>query len=49
MDMCLLCLELKNETSDGIKVTSEQWKDQAMDKIIEKHFWVIVSVHQRIS
>ncbi|XP_061402524.1 transcription factor grauzone-like [Musca vetustissima] len=39
MDICLLCLELKQETPQYIPVASEQWHEEKIGEIIEKHFW----------
>ncbi|XP_061402526.1 transcription factor grauzone-like [Musca vetustissima] len=44
MDMCLLCLELKPDLIDGIKVTSQQWHDENIEAILEKHFWCLKSI-----
>ncbi|XP_073812606.1 zinc finger autosomal protein-like [Musca autumnalis] len=35
MDMCLLCLELKD---DGIDIMSKRWQEENIGTILEKHF-----------
>lgn len=43
MDSCLLCLQVPNETKDGIIVNSLEWQELEIQNIIEKHFWSMAS------
>ncbi|XP_013114676.2 transcription factor grauzone [Stomoxys calcitrans] len=44
VDVCLLCRQLKKESSTIIKITKSQWMKEGMEKLLEKHFWPMKTI-----
>lgn len=48
MESCLLCLDINKDILDSIKYNSSQWQELNIAKIIEKHFWSLVSIQSNL-